>query len=86
MLIIITSLCNFAYETFFYSEKLNDTQRILTDLEKKHKNLSTKFYTVLSNDNIEESDKLFKYIASKFYDRIIPDEILFFNYDFVFVV
>jgi len=47
-------------------EKAMETQRLLIELEKKHKNLSTKFYTVLSNDNIEESDKLFEYIVKEF--------------------
>jgi MoaA/NifB/PqqE/SkfB family radical SAM enzyme len=46
--------------------KAIETQRILIDLEKKHKNLSTKFYTVLSNDNIEDTDKLFEYIVKEF--------------------
>ena len=47
-------------------DRAMETQRLLIDLEKKHKNLSTKFYTVLSNDNIEESDKLFEYIVKEF--------------------
>ena len=47
-------------------DKAMETQKILIEMEKKYKNLSTKFYTVLSNDNIEESDKLFRYIVDKF--------------------
>ena len=43
-----------------------ETQRLLINLEKKYKNLSTSFYTVLSNDNIEESEKLFEYIVNEF--------------------
>ena len=52
-------------------EKAIQTQELLIDLEKKYKNLSTVFYTVLSNDNINEVDKLFKYIVEKFgFERI----------------
>jgi MoaA/NifB/PqqE/SkfB family radical SAM enzyme len=47
-------------------EKAMETQRLLIDLEKKYKNLSTKFYTVLSNDNIKESNELFEYIVNEF--------------------
>ena len=38
----------------------------MTNEEKKHKNLSTRFYTVLSNDNFEGTHKLFEFIVNKF--------------------
>ncbi len=47
-------------------EKAMETQKLLIELEKKYENLNTKFYTVLSNENIEESEKLFKYIVKEF--------------------
>ena len=47
-------------------KKAIETQDLLIKLEKKHHNLSTKFYTVLSNDNFEGTNKLFEYIVNKF--------------------
>ncbi len=52
-------------------ERAIQTQNVLIELEKKYNNLSTKFYTVLSNDNIQQSDDLFKYIVDQFgYEKI----------------
>jgi len=52
-------------------EKAIETQDMLIDLEKKYKNLSTRFYTVLSNDNIEETEKLFEFIVKRYgYEKI----------------
>ena len=52
-------------------EKAIETQDILIDLEKKFTNLSTKFYTVLSNDNINETEELFEFIVKRYgYEKI----------------
>jgi len=52
-------------------EKAIETQDILIELEKKHKNLHTKFYTVLSNDNIDETEQTFQYIYERYgYEKI----------------
>ena len=47
-------------------DKAIETQRYLVKLENEYKNLRTQFYTVVSNDNISEVDKLFAFIADEF--------------------
>jgi len=52
-------------------DKAIETQRSLVKLENDYKNLRTQFYTVVSNDNIKEVDRLFAFIANEFgYEKI----------------
>ncbi len=52
-------------------ERATETQEKLIELEKEFDNLSTRFYTVVSHDNITVCDDLFKYIAERFgYEKI----------------
>lgn len=47
------------------------TQRGMVELEKKYKNLKSTFLTVISNQNIDEIDSLFKFIRKEFgYNKI----------------
>jgi len=51
--------------------KAIETQHALVELEKKYNILKTSFYCVVSSDNIEETEKLFQFIAREFgYEKI----------------
>ena len=51
--------------------KAIETQRALVKLEKKYNTLKTSFYCVVSSDNVEEAEELFRFIAREFgYEKI----------------
>ncbi len=43
-----------------------ETQRALVDLEKKYENLVSRFYCVVTNENVEETEKVFQFITDEF--------------------